>query len=59
VQKIYSVEEVAEILGVHCNTVRRMLMRGELKGVKIGRLWRINEDDLKEILAIGEGALNH
>ncbi len=50
--KMYSIEEVADMLNVNRNTVRRMLIRGELKGIKVGRLWRIKEEDLKEFLGI-------
>lgn len=50
--KMYSIEEVASMLGVNRNTVRRMLIRGELKGIKVGRLWRIKESDLREFLGI-------
>jgi excisionase family DNA binding protein len=49
---MYSIEEVADMLNVNRNTVRRMLIRGELKGIKVGRLWRIKEEDLKEFLGI-------
>jgi len=52
--KMYSIDEVASMLGVNRNTVRRMLIRGELKGIKVGRLWRIKEEDLKEFLAIDD-----
>ena len=52
--KMYSIDEVASMLGVNRNTVRRMLIRGELKGLKVGRLWRIKEEDLKEFLAIDD-----
>jgi len=51
---MYSIDEVASMLGVNRNTVRRMLIRGELKGIKVGRLWRIKEEDLKEFLAIDD-----
>lgn len=50
--KMYSIEEVADMLNVNRNTVRRMLIRGELKGLKVGRLWRIKESDLREFLGI-------
>lgn len=55
--KTYSLAEVAEILGL--NTVmkhpeewlRKMLRRGPnrggLKGIKVGRTWRMTEDQLR------------
>lgn len=32
-------------------TVKRLLRKGELKGAKIGRRWKVREEDLKEYLA--------
>ncbi len=46
-------EEAAEILGVNLGTVRRWLREGKLKGVKVGRLWRITEEDLKAFIEAG------
>ena len=45
-EKYLSVEEAAEILGVHIDTLRRWLREGEIKGEKFGRLWRIRESEL-------------
>lgn len=42
----YTPEEAAAILKVHLNTIYNWLNNGELKGVKIGDLWRIHKDDL-------------
>lgn len=39
-------EEAAAYLGFHRDTVRKMLQRGELPGVHIGRQWRIRKADL-------------
>ncbi len=48
--KTYTIEEVADVLKVNPRTVNRMLERGELRGVKAGRLWRIPEDALNAYL---------
>jgi excisionase family DNA binding protein len=45
-EKIYTVEEAAERLGVHAETIRRWLRNGELKGIRFKRIWRIKESDL-------------
>ncbi len=42
-ETFYTVEETAEILKVSAVTVKRMLLQGRLRGVKIGKLWRIPE----------------
>ena len=44
--KVYTIEEVAEILKVNPRTVSRMLDRGELKGRKAGRLCRVTQEAL-------------
>jgi excisionase family DNA binding protein len=50
VEKYYSTEDVAEILGFKEKTVREWLRTGKLKGKKVGRLWRIKESDLEEFI---------
>lgn len=42
----YSVEEVAERLGLHVRTVRAYLRTGRLKGVRIGKQYRISKENL-------------
>lgn len=52
-EKMYSVDEAAEILGVHPMTIRKWLPVGKIRGVKVGRLWRIPESALDEIARSG------
>ena len=49
--KAYTIEEVAEILKVNPRTVNRMLERGELKGFKVGRLWRVSQTALEAYMS--------
>ena len=49
-EKYYSTEDVAEILGFKEKTVREWLRTGKLKGKKVGRLWRVKECDLEEFI---------
>jgi len=50
--KFYTVTEAAERLGVHPNTVRRLITRGELACTRIGKRWiRISEDDILDFLS--------
>ncbi len=49
-EKYYSTEDVAEILGFKEKTVREWLRTGKLKGKKIGRLWRVKESDLEDFI---------
>ena len=48
--KIYTVEEVADLLKIKPTTVRAMLRDNELNGFKAGKAWRVTEDDLKKYI---------
>ena len=43
-----SIRQTADLLGVHYNTVYRMVRRGELEAVKVGRIIRIADEDIEE-----------
>jgi len=47
-------EEAAARLKISRLTVGDWLRSGKLKGVKVGRLWRIRENDLEAFLKGGE-----
>jgi len=51
--RLLSVKEVAETLGVTVDTVQRWLAAGKLKGIKLGRLWRVRSADLEKFLKEG------
>ncbi len=44
--ELYSVEQVADRLGLHVRTVRNYVREGRLKAVRIGKQYRIAADDL-------------
>jgi excisionase family DNA binding protein len=46
-QELYSVEQVAERLGLHVRTVRHYVRDGRLKAVRIGKQYRIAREDLE------------
>jgi len=46
----YTPYEVADLLGFHYNTVRRMIKDGELPATKISRSWRIRKVDLEKFV---------
>jgi excisionase family DNA binding protein len=46
-QELYSVEQVAERLGLHVKTVRMYVREGRLKAVRIGKQYRISREDLE------------
>jgi excisionase family DNA binding protein len=47
-------EQVAVRLHISHLTVGNWLRSGKLKGVKVGRLWRVRERDLEAFLKQGE-----
>src|SRR3954465_8132330 len=49
VQDLYSVEQVASQLGLHVRTVRNYVRDGRLKGIRIGKQYRIAREDLESL----------
>ncbi len=49
-ERFYSIEDIAKILNVSDGAVRKWLKAGALKGIKLGRIWRIREGDLGRFL---------
>jgi excisionase family DNA binding protein len=47
-QELYSVEQVANQLGLHVRTIRNYVRDGRLKAVRIGKQYRITREDLEE-----------
>jgi len=50
IEKYLTTEQVANILQVHPLTILKFIKQGKLKGVKIGRVYRIQENDVKQFL---------
>jgi excisionase family DNA binding protein len=48
-RELYSVEQVASQLGLHVRTVRNYLRDGRLKGIRIGKQYRIARADLETL----------
>lgn len=44
-----TIEQVAKALQLHNMTIFRYLKCGKIKGIKIGRDWRISEEELERI----------
>ena len=47
--QVYSVEQVANRLGLHVRTVRTYLRTGKLKGVRIGKQYRIPRSEVDRL----------
>ena len=45
---IMTISQVAEYLGLHELTVRRLAREGELPALKLGRQWRVKRDLLEK-----------
>ena len=55
--KVYTVEEVANLLKLKPETIRVMLRDKELNGFKAGKAWRVTEEDLKKYIQKQGGAI--
>lgn len=44
---LYDVDELAEMFGVHADSVRAMLASGKLRGRKLLRRWFVSDADLR------------
>ncbi len=53
-ERYLSPDEVAQRLNVKPLTVRRWLKSGNLKGLKLGPLWRVRESNLEAFLKSAE-----
>jgi len=48
--RIYDVKEAAQKLGIHEETLRDKLRKKEFSASKIGKLWRISDEDITTYL---------
>lgn len=49
-ERCLTVAEAAEWLAVDHKTLRRMIERGEVPALRVGRVWRIDPDELRAAL---------
>lgn len=47
---VLTAAEAMDILGVGKNTMYRLLKSGQLKGVRVGRTWRISLEALRSLV---------
>ena len=50
---MYTVNEVAGMLKVQPMMIYNALYEGRIKGIKIGRVWRIQEEEVQRIMREG------
>jgi excisionase family DNA binding protein len=48
-QELYSIDQVASLLGLHVKTVRGYVREGRLKATRIGKQYRIAREDLEAL----------
>ena len=51
--KMYNIDQVAEMLRLCRITVFRYIKSGKIKAIKIGREWRIKQDEIDRIMREG------
>lgn len=51
--EVLTVQEVANYLRVDIRTVYRLAKRGDIPCIKIGRQWRFNRDDIRDLVSRG------
>jgi len=52
-EKMLTAGEISEALRVSVRTVYNLLEAGALRGVRVGRAWRVPESALQEFIAQG------
>lgn len=52
--ELYTVNDIAQSLGIKIETVREYIKRGELKASKVGRKYIITTDSYKEFIQAHE-----
>lgn len=51
--KVYTIEELVEILHVTRRTLYNYIKGGSLKAVKMGKYWRVTAEELERFLSTG------
>lgn len=56
--KVYTLDEVAEILKVTKRTLYNYVKAGKLPAVKMGKYWRVSEESLQAFISTGTPILD-
>lgn len=51
--KVYTLDEVADILKVSRRTLYTYIKEGKLPAVKMGKYWRVSQDTLESFISTG------
>ena len=55
--KVYTLDEVAEILKVTKRTLYNYVKAGKLPAVKMGKYWRVSEESLQSFISTGTSVI--
>lgn len=56
IEKLYSIDEISEILALSKQTIVRLVKKGEIPAAKIGHVWRFKESDINKVIEAGRVA---
>lgn len=56
--RVYALDEVASILQITRRTLYTYVKTGKLRAVKIGKYWRVAEQELQDFIATGTGVMD-
>jgi len=48
--KFYTIDQIAELVGMHHKTIRKFISEGKLRASKVGKQWRISAHDLSMLM---------
>ncbi|MCC0694653.1 MULTISPECIES: helix-turn-helix domain-containing protein [unclassified Clostridioides] len=51
-EKFYTIDQVANILEMHHKTIRKFIKDGKLKANKLGKQWRVSQEDLNSFMDV-------
>jgi len=49
-EKFYTIDQIADLLGMHHKTIRKFINEGKLGARKVGKQWRISGHDLSTFM---------
>jgi excisionase family DNA binding protein len=56
--QFYTIDKIAEILGMHHKTIRKFITEGKLAASKVGKQWRISGHDLSLFMEKNNVSIN-
>lgn len=57
--EFYTIDKIAEILGMHHKTIRKFITEGKLAASKVGKQWRISGHDLSVFMENNNVNVSH